>query len=235
MMKMMFVIGKEINQEEKFSGRVLQARMTLEENIKKEKRDRMMEEVRKRMVLTPRRKRERQDDGEWMHYPIAEPALQPQAAEIRSQETEIKSQEDVTINIRKVQTPVTSFLVHQTPEDRRKPIGRQRNTFRNKINQMSSSFGSPQLKQRKGWKTGAWRKEEEAGSRKRMSGKMFDITSFFESKTRETENENERSHYDNNNPVFNQQCTMMCSDGEKTNQRGSEAGGGHFEATNISE
>ena len=61
----LFTIGKDTEEEEKFSSKVLQARMTIEERLRKEQRDKALELMRKRMILTPNKKRNRQEDGEW--------------------------------------------------------------------------------------------------------------------------------------------------------------------------
>ena len=42
-----------------------QARLELEERIRKEKRAKQMEEIRKPILTTPRMERDRQNDGNW--------------------------------------------------------------------------------------------------------------------------------------------------------------------------
>ena len=64
LIKKLFTIGKDTENEDKFSSRVIQARMTIEERIRKEQRDKTLELMRKRMILTPQKKRSRREDGE---------------------------------------------------------------------------------------------------------------------------------------------------------------------------
>ena len=106
--KKMFTIGRETNKEDMYSGRVLQAKMTIEERLRKEKREKMLEGLRKRMILTPMKKRDRSDDGEWMESQEDDKDLPPRT-------TESRSQEDATSPTKMTQTPLTSYMVHQTP------------------------------------------------------------------------------------------------------------------------
>ena len=151
--------------------------------------------------------------------------------EVPPRRTESWSQEDATSPTKMTQTPLTSYMVHQTPEARRLAIGKKSIAVTSKTEEMSSSFGSPQLKPRKGWRMGARRKEEEVKKKKEMSSKIKKITSFFECKPEEAEKETAAVL-----PGTIPKCTMMCSQrGDKTNQRARKSEGGHFETQSSSE
>ena len=105
-----------------YMGKVLQAKMTIEERMKKEMRDKKMEEVRRRIIQTPKNKRDRREDGTWEEIDV-QPAVKF--------DKEPRSQEGSGTN-RKMQTPLTSFLVSQTLEEKRASSRRDPIEFRKK-------------------------------------------------------------------------------------------------------
>ena len=65
--KINFNLGRQTAEDEEDDpiGKVIKAKMQIEERIRKEKRDRMLEELRKPIILTPGSKRGRREEGEW--------------------------------------------------------------------------------------------------------------------------------------------------------------------------
>ena len=92
--------------QDKVIGRVRQVRMNIEEKIRKEKRDKMVEEIRKPLLTTPGGKRGRREDedreGKERHDGDT-PATRPMSPMIKM-----------------TQTPIQSFLVAQTLEERKR-------------------------------------------------------------------------------------------------------------------
>ena len=60
-----FNLGSFSKIEDDKLGKVKKAKMTIEDRVRKEKRDKMMEDTRKPIILTPGSKRGRHDEEEW--------------------------------------------------------------------------------------------------------------------------------------------------------------------------
>jgi hypothetical protein len=103
--KIDFNFGRGEIEDDDHRGKVRKAKMQIEEKIRKEKRDKMLEELRKPIILTPGSKRGRRDEGEW-EQPGAD-AGTPESSQIGGTIQRMK------------QTPIQSFLVCQTLEGRR--------------------------------------------------------------------------------------------------------------------
>ena len=199
--------------------------MTIEERLRKEQRDKALELMRKRMILTPNKKRNRQEDGEWE-------GVGQQTSGQTTGEDRGRSQEGSPKPPRSIQTPVTRFLMPQTPEDRRLALSRmQRPRLRKEEDsQMSSSFASPLLKKSGRWETGSEEEDKKTATKKRMSKKMIDIKDYFENQAKKQENEPKKMQPNNNNAVSDPVCTLVCSRGADLTQRGQDSRGSHFEA-----
>ena len=115
--KRLFTIGRDTNKEDVYVGKVIQAKMTIEERMKKEMRDKKLEEVRRRVIQTPKTKRDRREDGVWDEA-TTEPGM--------TSDSNSRSQEGSRSN-RKLQTPLTSFLIPQTLAERRASIQKRSN------------------------------------------------------------------------------------------------------------
>ena len=63
--KISFNLGGFSKVEDAEMSKVKTAKMTIEERVRKEKREKMMEEIRKPIILTPGSKRGRQEEEEW--------------------------------------------------------------------------------------------------------------------------------------------------------------------------
>ena len=224
--KRLFTIGRDTNKEDVYVGKVIQAKMTIEERMKKEMRDKKLEEVRRRVIQTPKNKRDRREDGLWDEA-TTELGKTPDSSH--------RSQEGSRSN-RKLQTPLTSFLIHQTPAQRRAAIQkRSSSNFQKEADsRMSSSPGSPALRRSKGMRTGARKGAEDKGKEVQKTGKVSSIRNFFEfqAKTSPTRSEEQAGY--NNNTGFIPLCTTMCSRGDNKTQRGSQTGS-HIEERISSE
>ena len=117
-------------------GTVMEAKKKLEDKIRKEKREKKIEEVRKPLLATPTRKRERSDESDWQH------SKEPE--DVRKTVTGTPMTPKML-----TQTAIGSFLVHQTVEERRKIF--KSSCKENKVPDMSAS---PALKSRKRTKSG---------------------------------------------------------------------------------
>ena len=212
--KKLFTIGRDTQEEDLYVGKVLRAKMTIEEKMKKEMRDRKLEEVRRRIILTPKGKRNRCEDGNW-EGEEEQRAVQSGMGD-RSQEG--------SGTIRKLQTPLTSFLVSQTIEERRAAIGKRSARVKNEEDsQMSSYFGSPALRKRgRGRVTGTRKTEEGRKGDSKKEGKVLGIRDYFEGKAEVSKFENKNSRQDNNNAGWDSaslKCTMVCSSVRNETQR----------------
>ena len=119
--------------------------MKIEEKLRKEKRDRKLEEIRKPIIMTPGTKRRRQEDGEW--------------EQLEGEVGSVAAHTAGGVPLKMKQTPIQTFLVSQTVEDRKSswnssnkprkpatPLGRDTDR--------SASFASPNLRKTTGKRTG---------------------------------------------------------------------------------
>ena len=113
--KISFNLGSFSKVEDDEMGKVKMAKMTIEERVRKEKRDKIMEEIRKPIILTPGSKRGRQEEEEWDQL---QPGTGGTAASLLGGSKR---------RSRMTQTPVQSFLVTQTPEERKIIIEKKAN------------------------------------------------------------------------------------------------------------
>ena len=161
-----FTIGNlSSGEEDDKIGKVKQARMTIEEKLRKEKRDKMVEEVRKPILMTPGSKRGRQEDAEWNS----------------PKETERESTPGLlgrSGRRKMTQTPMNNFLVHQTPAER--VIIHEKKDIRRKSMDMSSSSASPTLKKRAGRAGRPRRVQEVTGTLPMSAGKVMLLSKYFE-------------------------------------------------------
>ena len=79
--------------------------MTIEERMRKEKRDKILEDIRKPIILTPGSKRGRKAEEEWDQTQPSAGTPSPSLAGGSGRHK------------RTTQTPIQSFLVTQTPEE----------------------------------------------------------------------------------------------------------------------
>ena len=162
-------------------GKVRKAKMQIEEKIRKEKRDKMLEKVRKPIILTPGSKRGRRDEGEW-EQPGADAG------------TPGSSQAGGTIQ-RMKQTPIQSFLVSQTLA----AVPDKDDTV------MSASSASPSLRKTATKRTGVRKIQEEAKKEQKNTGKVNIIARYFEQdqKTNQKPNNDPGTlNKDNNNMMY---------------------------------
>ena len=207
-------------------GKVLQAKMTIEEKMKKEMRDRKLEEVRRRVIQTPKTKRDRREDGIW-----DETNTQPGM----TSDSNSRSQEGSRSN-RKLQTPLTSFLIPQTLAERRASIQKRSSQFQKEADiRMSSSFGSPALRRSRGMMTGVRKAVEDKEKDVKKAGKVNTIRNFFEKQARTSPTQLEEQASYNNNAGCVSMCTMICSAVRDTNQRGPQEKGSHLREENSPE
>ena len=116
-------------------GNVKRAKMTIEDRVRKEKRDKMIEEIRKPIILTPGSKRGRKEEEEW---DTPQPGTGGAAASLLGGSGR---------RSRMTQTPINSFLVTQTPEERKIILEKKTKKL---FTDMSSSSASPKLKRAAG-------------------------------------------------------------------------------------
>jgi hypothetical protein len=134
-------------------GTVMEAKKKLEDKIRKEKREKKIEEVRKPLLATPTRKRERQDEGDWQHSKEPEDVRKTAAGTPMTPKM-------------LTQTAMGSFLVHQTVEERRKIF--KSSCKEKKVPDMSVSLA---LKTRKRTKPGRKLMLEDGGRSRRCQGR----------------------------------------------------------------
>jgi hypothetical protein len=161
----------ERNDQEDQIGKVRKEKMKIEERLRKEKRDRKIEEIRKPIIMTPGTKRRRQEDGEWE---------QPEG-----EDGPVAAQTPGGAKIKMKQTPIQTFLVSQTMEDRKsswnsnnKP--RKLATPLRKKTDKSASFASPNLRKPSGMKTGARKGQEAMEKMQRSPNQVNIIAKYFE-------------------------------------------------------
>ena len=174
-----FTIGKSTGKEEILGGKVQEARRKLEENLKKEKRESLLEEVRKPLIGMPNPERKIAEAGRWetpedgtgqMVTPGVAPNQQetPGVGTDRMMPTKEGPDQMMTPEIgpnqmgtpvcriatpgrqkgtpgyqKILQIPINSFLIPQTPEERRKAMQRQPKLCKTLNPDMSAS---PKLK-----------------------------------------------------------------------------------------
>ena len=218
--KRLFTIGRESNDEDQYTGKVLKAKKTIEERLRKESREKKMEELRSRIIVTPKVKRERQTDGDWERVTL--PLIAPEDSASRSQGDSLTPR-------RLTQTPLSSFMIPQTLEERRAALNKRENQL-NKSRQMSSSFASPALRTRSRKMTGVRKMTEEGGEDKKKGEKFTKIKNYFEEKARSSNSSSDEELPHNNTTMCNLKCTMICSRGVQSAQRGEKKKGSHFEA-----
>ena len=105
----------------------------MEDKTRKERRDSLMEEIRKPLVSTPKRKRERREEGEWQTENETE---ESRRAVPCTPKTQKKSS----------QSGIGSFLVPLNVEQRKKILESGSSSNKRKISDMSAS---PKLKPRR--------------------------------------------------------------------------------------
>ena len=218
--KRLFTIGRETKEEDQYTGMVLKAKMTIEERLRKELREKKMEELRSRIIVTPKAKRERKTDGDWERVTL--PLIVPEDSASRSQGDSLTPR-------RLTQTPLSSFMIPQTLEERRAALNKREHQL-NKSRQMSSSFSSPALRSRSRKMTGVRRMAEDEGEDKKKGEKVNKIKNFFEERARSANTSSEEELPNNNTTMCKPKCTMICSEGVKSAQRGEQKKGSHFEA-----
>ena len=180
------------------------AKMEIEERMKRQQRDKKMEEARKRIVETPNKKRGRQDAGGW-----AVQTVQPAVAALSPG----SGARTPTGAQKMLQTPMQTFLVHQSVEDRRKSIARRMRTrtpsTRNEADQkMSASSASPALKMGRGRKTGARMTSE---NDRNIRPNVLSMKKFFDDKAKLTQSLQNGDGQDNNNAVSANKMQIVCS------------------------
>ena len=167
----------------------------------------MLEGMRKRIILTPTQKRERHEAGGW------------------ATSTEDKSANRVRtpIAIAKPvlqQTPLHSFLIPQTIEDRRKAIAKKMlpslGARKEDDSQKSSSFGSPKLRKREGRKIGAKKMVGTAPEEGKNKPRVKDIAHYFEGKAEPTNISHCSKASSNNNAVLEENALQCVPGGAVT-------------------
>ena len=194
--KIDFNFGRGEIEDDDQRGKVRKAKMQIEEKIRKEKRDKMLEKVRKPIILTPGSKRGRRDEGEW-EQPGADAG------------TPGSSQAEGTIQ-RMKQTPIQSFLVSQTLEARRSSWEIHSKVRKAAVPDkddtvMSASSASPSLRKTATKRTGVRKIQEEAKKEQKNTGKVKIIARYFEQdqKTNQKPNNDPGTlNKDNNNMMY---------------------------------
>ena len=203
----MFTIGRAIGEEGGTVGKVRALKMDIEKRIRQGRRWSVVEDVRKRIVTPIKPKRTRDDDGEW-EAPTRSAELQHQPVTLAGQEdTPPGSHTQLEEGRGKAQTPIISFLVLQTLEERtlllRKPAKPTGSELGNK--EMSSlpalSAGSPTLRRRNSRRTGAMDVRKSMEVKKTVPKKTNTISNFLQ-KTEEPDRSKITSGhaYNNNQP-----------------------------------
>ena len=129
--------------------------MDIEKKIRQGKRWSVVEDTRRRIITPAKAKRTRGDDGEWeTHSNITE--MEQHSAMMAGQHTQPLSQALVEDTGRKIQTPINSFLVFQTLEDRALQLRRPANTIPAgaELGSVKEMSASPILRKRISKKTG---------------------------------------------------------------------------------
>ena len=171
--KINFNLGRQVEEDDKEDprGKVKKEKMKIEERLRKEKRDRKLEEIRKPIILTPGSKRRRQEDGEWEQLEGEVGAVAAHTAGGLLQKMK--------------QTPIQTFLVSQTMEDRKsswnsryKP--RMPATPLRRDTDMSALSASPSLRKTTTKRTGVRKGQEAMQKDNRVGGKVNIIAKYFE-------------------------------------------------------
>ena len=126
-------------EEEAKLGKMKRARMTIEERMRKKKREKIMEGIRKPIILAPGSKRGRNEEEEGEQ---GQPSAGTPSASLAGGSGRQK---------RMTQTPIQSFLVAQTPEEHKTFLRTKQKTPKIPVAastnmEISSSSASPQLK-----------------------------------------------------------------------------------------
>ena len=135
-------------------GTVLDAKIKLEDIIRKERRDKKVEEVRRPLLSTPTGKRCRQEAGDWHQQEDKE--------------------EDRKVVVPVVKTPLGPYLVYQSLEERRNSLKKK---VTSKIPDMSSS---PTLKPRRRALPGRRVAKRSAREDQEVVGRVRNISKMFE-------------------------------------------------------
>ena len=151
--------------------------MNIEEKIMKEKRDRILEDIRKPILLTPGSKRGRHEEGEWEQ--AVPDAGTPPACQAGGSRLKMK------------QTPIQSFFVSQTLEAHQiylntKPRITKTPAPANIYKDMSASSASPNLRKAVRKRTKVQKIQENVRRQPMSAGKVSLITQYFEWSTRAT-------------------------------------------------
>ena len=155
-----FTIGRPMANETVTLGKVQRMKMGLEQKIRQSKRWEAVEDTRKRILTPAKAKRTRGEEGEWSSTPTVIPA---QHSALDQPEVQTGRPPQPQAIQRRIQTPISSFLVPQTLEEREAALQisvKPRNNRKNipkikKAERSSSPDASPSLRKRVEQKTGA--------------------------------------------------------------------------------
>ena len=180
-----FTIGHARDDVVDSVSKVKALKMDIEKKIRQGKRWSVVEDTRRRIITPAKAKRTRGDDGEWeTHSNITE--MEQHSAMMAGQRTQSLSQALVEDTGRKIQTPINSFLVFQTLEDRALQLRRPANTIPagaelGSVKEMSAlSPASPILRKRISKKTGTKDVKKDMEDGQKMPRKVNTIVAFLQ-------------------------------------------------------
>jgi hypothetical protein len=190
-----FSLGTDSGDEEEKVGRVKKAKMSIEEKLRKEKRAKIMEDIRKPIILTPGSKRGRNIQEEWEQ-------LQPcgGAESTPGQATPARRGQKMS------QTPIRSFLVSETAEERKNKMKRVQKPGATaaRATDRSSSVASPNLKRAIKKTEKIKRVPEVTRGIKMSAGKVTLISKMFETASKAPNMTHKQPEQHNHNTV----CVM---------------------------
>ena len=154
-----FTIGAIADKLGNRRGEVKEAKRKLEEKIRKERRESQLELVRKPLLVTPNNKRSRAEDGVW-----DTDTMGPGVSETPP---------------RRTQTPMNSFLVPQTIEERRQALARRPTSMVTIMKEMSASPVLKKIKKRRQLDTKKTMESDKNTKQKTVA--VSTISKYFES------------------------------------------------------
>ena len=154
-----FTIGVRVSKLGNRKGEVKEAKRKLEEKIRKERRESQIELVRKPLLVTPNNKRSRAEDGVW-----DTDTMGPGVSETPP---------------RRTQTPMNSFLVPQTIEERRQALARRPTSMVTIMKEMSASPVLKKIKKRRQLDTKKTMESDK--NTKQKTATVSTISKYFES------------------------------------------------------
>ena len=203
----LFTIGHARDDGVDSVSKVQEMKMNIEKRIRQGKRWSVVEDTRKRIITPAKAKRIRGDDGEWS-TPSQSTVMEQQPAMIAGKSTKSVSKAKMENPVKKIQTPINSFLVLQTLEDRalqlRKPTS---STFTgaglsNSKEMSALSPASPVLRRSLSRKTGTKDVRKGTKDEQKTPRKVNTIVTFLQKRGEDDKKHFNSGQASNNNQLY---------------------------------